>query len=1096
MSGRNAGVVEPQQRNFVSRHLFKKKGRPKLAGVVQNMEQQIAYEKAVAKLQPGFAAAKKVLDAPNPGKAVEDARQGYTDATTSFDNVSKLIVLNDYVGALGLLQVKENAAKAILVAKAQADGAALKQKQFDSQAAAYKEMSPVLTDVKRSYLPDGAAKRIGEEKLSADNHFKDYLAALGSLEDAKRGVDPAVPVAPDLAKTIKANCEAVVIAAQTYLTHYDNDLNDFQKNSKDSKSKKRYCEESLVSARHYGMAMDLDAAGEPTQAQPWNRETETRVAGLQAAMHFESGYQKATGLNAEGAGGASDSYWIKSAAVQEGTDDAGKPTGVMVANKRGEAIFKPADGEEFPEGSSDQKGAGAAKEALASANAKLFGAMTGIDLGVPDTNVVSIAAYAIKGAIPNSPPQIGSAQQHAGVSKQINDITDATRKQIKPAEAHKMALMDILSLSVDRHGGNIMVDDSDPTNPKLIPIDHGGTLPSRNDFPKVKERMGGITCKQASGAKTINILLDIPASYENFDPEMQAGIELLDPAAMEQGMKDQRAALDVVHPDLGAAGKVGDDSFHMSKRAMMFLKRAAKTLSPAEIQIALAAYGEALFDATDANFDAVADQVIVDAAPKKPAYLEFLTTPRDQQTIILGWLTTNGWTLFDETGNSNAEAFMMRDPVNALKLFKSDTMNNNVVPLISTNIKVPNADPNALVDDATKTAILNAFTELRADVSDNSWKQRLATWTQFNQMGGLTVYNEVLRETKSEHGSLSEAYKSLTIWRDINQPQNVALKAQLLPITVFGPNTLNTLEPVRRALMAPAIQKIVARQLKQASDAGAAIDDVKAVRNSATKLLTAIRQIIESIEDQTQARPFGQQADAAAAKLRQGDSDGAEVDAQALMIEVSEFARNEAKQSALALADGLASLQLLEDELSSLAKLRVDLKEVTSLKLMRELLGEFNNLDKKIKSRPAQPKPGPAIARPQAAAPQPAAKAPFLLPAFSWDAADASEVKKQAVKAKMFKDTKTGLSAAMAKVKKVQDRIDLIETNWQPSTTKPMFELALKTYGEFRMFVASKLRGVSKDIQWQSYCNSANNKVTEAIGDIQKRLDALSGGGA
>src|SRR5208282_5928842 len=187
------------------------------------------------------------------------------------------------------------------------------------------------------------------------------------------------------------------------------------------------------------------------------------------------------------------------------------------------------------------------KEALASANAKLFGAMTGIDLGVPETNVVSIGAYAVAGANPKDPPLIGSAQQHAGVSKQIADLPRAALKQVKAAEAHKMALMDIMSLSVDRHGGNIMVDDADATNPRLIPIDHGGTLPSRGDFPDVKKRMAGVTFSAVGArpdASVVNTLLTIPASYETFDPEMQAKIQLLRPDEMEQGMKDQRDALD------------------------------------------------------------------------------------------------------------------------------------------------------------------------------------------------------------------------------------------------------------------------------------------------------------------------------------------------------------------------------------------------------------------------------------------------------------------------------------------------------------------------------------------------------------------------
>ena len=46
---------------------------------------------------------------------------------------------------------------------------------------------------------------------------------------------------------------------------------------------------------------------------------------------------------------------------------------------------------------SDKPGAGAVKEALASANAKLLAAQTGIDLGVPETSVVAVPRYALRG---------------------------------------------------------------------------------------------------------------------------------------------------------------------------------------------------------------------------------------------------------------------------------------------------------------------------------------------------------------------------------------------------------------------------------------------------------------------------------------------------------------------------------------------------------------------------------------------------------------------------------------------------------------------------------------------------------------------------
>jgi hypothetical protein len=117
-----------------------------------------------------------------------------------------------------------------------------------------------------------------------------------------------------------------------------------------------------------------------------------------------------------------------------------------------------------------------------------------------------------------------------------------------------------------------------------------------------------------------------------------------------------------------------------------------------------------------------------------------------------------------------------------------------------------------------------------------------------------------------------------------------------------------------------------------------------------------------------------------------------------------------------------------------------------------------------------------------------------VLPNFSWDPAAASAVKKQAVKAKIIKDTKTGLTEALAVVNKVRDRIDLIQDNWQPSTKIPMLEAVLNAYAEFRRFVSSKLRGVSKHADWATYSNSAADLTEAAIKATNARLDGVKSG--
>jgi hypothetical protein len=295
-----------------------------------------------------------------------------------------------------------------------------------------------------------------------------------------------------------------------------------------------------------------------------------------------------------------------------------------------------------------------------------------------------------------------------------------------------------------------------------------------------------------------------------------------------------------------------------------------------------------------------------------------------------------------------------------------------------------------------------------------------------------------------------------------------------------------------------ANQQVAAQQLNQARTAAAAVDNAAALAASATRLLTAIRNVIGGIEDRAQATPFGQRADAAAAKLAQGDSAGAEADARALNIEVNEYALQEVKDLAIALADGLATLQVSDDDREAIAETRANAKDATSLDVAKLMLAEARKMDQQIRADGAQPKPviavQPAANTPQAAPRRPAANPPGALPKFSWDPAAASAVKKQAVKAKIIKDTKTGLTEALAVVNKVRDRIDLIQDNWQPSTKIPMLEAVLNAYAEFSRFVSSKLRGVSKHPDWAAYCNSAADLTEAAIKATNARLDGVKKG--
>ena len=612
---------------------------------------------AQGKLQEAYAKF-KAADYPGMGAALESSRQLLLAAGKAHQGQQARPQSSTEWQSAPTANVKpqaqvgdaaNRAAGSLGAARARETAAARQQKLTDQQKAQYDEMAPVLADVARTYFTPNAAAgsgRLKKESLNAGTHFKTYLGALEGLETLKAQAG-ANPSAQQLT-ALKTAADRVAQAAQAHLDHFDRDLKDSEKSDKIALRKKQICGEGLKAARHYAIATELQGIGAPTTAQPWSQEQQVRVNGLRAQFAFETGYKKAARL---GGGGQSESYWVESVPPGSKDKDATK-----------NFIFKPAAGEKSA--LSDPKGAGAVKESLASAKAKLFEQQTGIDLGVPETSVTTIGSYAIASADGGNEPKIGSIQQFAKSDGELPEQGPGILDRIHPEECQRMALNDIMALNVDRHVGNFMVQNGAGPNgsPKLVPIDHGCTLPTLADFKHTAVEFGGI-----AGNYSKNILLHMPGAHEKFSQDMQDRIALIEPDKIAAGTKDHLAALDRVNPGLDATAKVPQESIDLSTRVMKFLKRAAPTLSPAEIQIAIA-QNKDIFANPNQDIEQVADQIIQDAAPKGPGYAEYFGLSGDQRKKIVKRLMENKWVKYA----GEADEFIMKDPVTALKLYKGN----------------------------------------------------------------------------------------------------------------------------------------------------------------------------------------------------------------------------------------------------------------------------------------------------------------------------------------------------------------------------------------------------------------------------------------
>jgi hypothetical protein len=1055
------------------------------------------YNAAAAKAQPLFDAAERTL-AVNPLQREVAATKGpYVKASTA---LAADLQVPDYVKAQANLSSKEEAARAVLAAKGKVEAASRNKEQHESQAAAYNEMAPVLADVKRSNVPLGMAGNIGKNHKNAEAEFKNYLAKLQALEDAKAGVDPAKRVAPALAGTIIGTCQAAVAAAQAYLAHYDKDLSDAQKRSAESLSRKQHCEEGIKSASQYALAMEIDRAGPPMQDAPWDPVTRMRVAGAQAQFRYEQGNKKLQGLDDDGGGkGASDSYWLRSKSIAEVGDEL--RTGNAAKGSR-EFIFKPADGEDAPIGMKEhhQQGAGAAKEALASSNAKLFAAQTGIDLGVPETTVVSMGQHALKNGDLAGAALVGSAQQLAsGASTEVGDLPNDTFRKIKPREIQKIALLDIMSLSMDRHGGNIMVDTSDPADPKLIPIDHGATLPGRQAFSATKARMGGIGLEPVAGP--VNTLLKMPSAFEPFDPDIVAGLDMLRPEAIEADMKAQLAAMDEVHEGLDASRKVDPDSLSMSKRSLMFLKKAAKLMSPAEVQIALAQHGEALFDAPDDEtaINNVADRIIADALPKKAAYQEVLGLAPGQLGDVVTFLRQSGWAETEES----AARLVMSDPEATLALYKSKTANPAGLP--STPFATPSGGPKLQMPQPEIDDLKRDFPNSKFDgAGDNRKKELLLCYRAFRALGTKA---DLDRRAQAIGGTPPNSpitgLQVLQAWAALQTPA-YQQERTLLPLDAGKPCTDNL-----KTLMEGKAKQIA---LTQAADdrahAAAALDPAATASRYAADQLAELKGILDRFAAPGAAAPLLADWQRLSAKLAQGPAQNQQ--AQAFAKEVEQETQDLYRQvTAAGLEDArlagepfirqFAGLrmpdasppQAILESFQALTGIQVSTVGAGNLRVAQESLQKLraNSQAMLAIAVPITPsvQPGQTAApqRPTTPSPDPVPTQPTItpLPSFDWDQDAGSAVKKQAVKLKLFKDKDTGMTDALKAVNKARTAADTMNDGLPKNRKIALYKAAEGACTEFSRFINGKLRGLSKDRAWSGYCDSA---AREAEGQFNK----------
>jgi Phosphatidylinositol 3- and 4-kinase len=507
------------------------------------------------------------------------------------------------------------------------------------------------------YFPTGSAERYAKEGLNPGKEFQLFLKALGNFEKkyefwrAKRKEWTGIPkeVTPYL-----RDLDEMIGLTQSYLTHYEG-LSDRQKKLPESLRKREICRTTMKMLQQVRIKAEFESLGDPER---WGLEQQNAAAALYSKLLFEEGNIQASPLPADQSG-ISGAWWVEAIDFADPKPEARKK----------KFIFKPSDAEQeipgFPPGGS------APREVVSKVVADQIQTATGIDFGFPETVMVAIdndkLARSPDDESPVRPgPRVGSMQHFSksdGMLRSLGHKDESVLAKIPATEVQKMAVLDLITLNGDRHSGNFLIGrtpGSDGTdNLRLIPIDHGLTIPSREGVDARRTKIG-----------STNALLNMPASREKFSQDMIDKIQMIDPNAVVGAMQDSIDMLDEMHPGATVKDKVPPANLELTRRSIRFLQKAARELTVDELFDAYAVNAEEIFDSSPENREQAFATAIAQAKGRSAARRE-LSVIRNNESQFKAFVTTIkglGWAI-ELMGNS-LNNWLTMNPTRVMNIYK------------------------------------------------------------------------------------------------------------------------------------------------------------------------------------------------------------------------------------------------------------------------------------------------------------------------------------------------------------------------------------------------------------------------------------------
>ena len=496
-------------------------------------------------------------------------------------------------------QLKKAVENALAVDQAKRDRVAASQKTLNT-------LGPTLAPDETGSFPAGTTKAIDKATdrtiVGHGPLFKPVLKALGEVE--KAAVEPQLTVLETAAKAYLADYDRRVAEGQASGKAFNPD--------KITTKKADTCRDAIEKVRRLRVTRNIQDELAKLPKNPRTPDEEAGVNRLKAKMLVESGGSKQLDPDQSG---ASESFFL--------TD----PT-----TKEKAFIFKPSDGE-FDAGYGWKKGGGAPREVVLSSVNDALKNSIGLDCGVSTTTLVKVNSPSVAtDRNGKNPERVGAVQNFVKSDPTLSKKLDQNKpeydknfiNQVPPEEIEKVALLDFVTLQMDRQPSNLLVQPDPNGAPRLTPIDAGNAMPSRKAF-EASRRMF-----------TNNAVLGGDEAKKPFSAEALKKIEDLDESAIADAMRKANAEMAKIDPQAGTA--VEDETIEMTRRSILFLKMAAKQLTKAEIADAYAYQFHNVIDAKPKDVDkAIAEAIKATLA--KPAQIDAIDKFPNAQTTFtaLGW---------------------------------------------------------------------------------------------------------------------------------------------------------------------------------------------------------------------------------------------------------------------------------------------------------------------------------------------------------------------------------------------------------------------------------------------------------------------------